>query len=245
MISSIAWIPKGVADPEPKRYEISNTERELLKMMEETDPEAMEAKLLARIEKRMKVSADSKAKKIVNDLPADLRMDEYSSDEEEGMAVGDLVLGKDTDLGESVVPSEENDNVDQAENSDVSIGSHHASETISDHDSDDDLADVPDTREYTPVNVEGLEAMGLAQAGATGGMYAENFGQEEDDDSDMDEVKLSEDDALIVVAKTEEVCCNEIIRFVQEKFCVARSHMMVRFCNYRILPVWRCTFMIR
>ena len=31
----------------------------------------------------------------------------------------------------------------------------------SDSEGDDDLADVPDTREYTPLDLEGLQAMGI------------------------------------------------------------------------------------
>ena len=35
MISSIEWVPAGVADPKPKKYEFSTAEIELIKMMEE------------------------------------------------------------------------------------------------------------------------------------------------------------------------------------------------------------------
>jgi hypothetical protein len=202
MISSIAWVPKGVADPDPKRYEVSNAERELLALLEENDPNELEAKLLAKIQKAQKPAAKVKQH---DDLPEDLRMDEYSSDEDEEadmMAIGKLVLGKENDLGDDWVPPDDEIEGDM----DASQGSLHESDSDngSDDDDEDDLADVPDTREYEPVDVEGLEAMGLAHAGTTGGMYA-NLG-DEDDDSDMDEVKLSDDDALIVVAKTEEVC---------------------------------------
>ena len=34
MISTIAWVPAGVADPSPKRYEMNATELELLRMMQ-------------------------------------------------------------------------------------------------------------------------------------------------------------------------------------------------------------------
>ena len=66
---------------------------------------------------------------------------------------------------------------------------------------EDDFGPIEDTREYMPVDVEGLEAMGLANS--SGPMY---FGEDgEDDDSDVEDTNLSPDDALVVVAKTEEV----------------------------------------
>ena len=77
-------------------------------------------------------------------------------------------------------------------------------------DSDDDLEDIPDTREYMPTDLEGLQAMGLSHVGAGAAMNLDD-NEEDDDDSDMDDVNLSPDDAIIVVAKTEEVCpcCHE------------------------------------
>ena len=35
MISSIEWIPAGIADPNPKKYELSSTEQELIEMIDE------------------------------------------------------------------------------------------------------------------------------------------------------------------------------------------------------------------
>jgi len=80
----------------------------------------------------------------------------------------------------------------------------------SDDDDEDDLRHVEDTREYMPIDVEGLESMGLSNS--SGPMY---FAEDEDDEnSDVEDTNLSPDDALIVVAKTEEVRsqCKDKIR---------------------------------
>lgn len=86
----------------------------------------------------------------------------------------------------------------------------------SDSDDDDDLNDVPDTREYMPVDVEGLQSIGIG-----GGNVGYNMGdlqnmtmngdelegiddEDEDDPEDDEDIKLQDGDALVVVAKTEE-----------------------------------------
>ena len=43
MISSIVWVPAGVADPNPKKYEFSTAELELIKMMEDQEIGAEDA----------------------------------------------------------------------------------------------------------------------------------------------------------------------------------------------------------
>ena len=48
------------------------------------------------------------------------------------------------------------------------------------------LADVPDTREFMPVDVGGLEAMGLSQVGTNGAMYMDDLDEGQDDDSDIE-----------------------------------------------------------
>ena len=48
-----------------------------------------------------------------------------------------------------------------------------------DMDSDDDLNDIPDTREFAPTDLEGLQAMGLSHVGAGAAMNLDN-----DDDDD-------------------------------------------------------------
>mmetsp|Transcript_2666 Transcript_2666/g.7334 ORF Transcript_2666/g.7334 Transcript_2666/m.7334 type:complete len:553 (+) Transcript_2666:142-1800(+) len=72
-------------------------------------------------------------------------------------------------------------------------------------DDDDDLADIPDTREYTPIDVEGLQAMGFSHVGSNSATYMGDDGADNaDDGSDADDVNISADDALLVAAKTEE-----------------------------------------
>lgn len=187
MISSIAWVPRGVADPNPKRYEMSSTERELLELMEKEggDIAELESSLMAKLDKKKKIVLP----KIENTLPADLRMDEYSSDEED---IADLLMnGND----ENAIDEDEEDPADEASKGDDSGDSGSDRE-------DDDLSDVPDTREFDALNVEGLEAMNFADSGMTGGMYAT---ADDDENSDAEDIEIKEDDAILVVAKTEEV----------------------------------------
>lgn len=207
MISSLAWVPAGVADPSPKRYEMSAVEQELLKLVEESnDPAAVEAKLLAELEEKSKRKKNANNSRPDHSLPADLRMDEYSSDEDEdGMALGNLMLGKESGLDTQVeFDSENSDDDGHDENDENPADRSKASDSDSDESrADDDLDDVPDTREYMPVNVDGLQSMGLADTSGTGGVIDEM--EEDDDNSEIEDVRLTPDDALIVIGKTEEV----------------------------------------
>lgn len=210
MISSLAWVPAGVADPSPKKYEMNATEKELIKLMEEKGSiEEVEAQLMAQAQES---TGKSKIKlpPALNDLPADLRMDDYSSDEEEEAQVtlGNLLVGNDQEIDDNMVPEEEEEEeVDDEEGADDRTDAAlNDRNTISDDDSDDDLADVPDTREFTQIDLEGMEAMGLSQIGKNSAMTMDDLGGLEDDDSEAEDVKLTADDALLCVAKTEDVC---------------------------------------
>ena len=168
-----------MADPEPKRYEMSAIEKELVELMEKEgsldivdEPSSPKTKL-------PQMPADHK-------LPPDLRMDEYSSDEEDNdAAIGDLLIGRSSEVPEDLMPNDEEDN----SNGEVDDDYHS--------ESDDDLRDVPDTREFEPTDVGALEAMGLGQGG--------EFMDDEDDPSEAEDVRLTADDVLMVVAKTEDV----------------------------------------
>jgi hypothetical protein len=138
-----------------------------------------------------------------------------------------------------------------------------------DDDDDDDLADVPDTREFEPLDVQGLEAMGISHIAAANTtttttttdvedriqqrwnydllqepgclpvLHPDDDHHHHDDDSEADDVALTPDDALIVVAKTEDVrllwlgvgqhCCllNNIVDFLTLFF----SHSHIFFCS--------------
>lgn len=187
MISSVRFVPAGVADPNPKRYEISAAEQEIIDMMASEHP--LDAQMMAEPKKPNKI----KLPQVPNDhgLPAELRMDEYSSDEDNEMAIGDLLVGKQTMVDEGADEDEEESEDEDKQNDDDS-GSE----------SDDDNVDVPDTREYEPIDVEALESMGFSNIGASGGM-ADLY--DEDDESEAEDVRLTEDDVLVLVAKTEDV----------------------------------------
>eukprot|EP00571_Detonula_confervacea_P015473 CAMPEP_0172308560 /NCGR_PEP_ID=MMETSP1058-20130122/9112_1 /TAXON_ID=83371 /ORGANISM="Detonula confervacea, Strain CCMP 353" /LENGTH=526 /DNA_ID=CAMNT_0013020999 /DNA_START=383 /DNA_END=1964 /DNA_ORIENTATION=+ len=106
---------------------------------------------------------------------------------------------KDAEEMMGVYKTRNNDNVDDGESSDS--------------DDDDDLGDVPDTREYMPVDVEGLQSINIGggnsgfNMGDLQNMTMENGeedDEDEDDEDDEDDIKLQDGDALVVVAKTEE-----------------------------------------
>lgn len=201
MISSVEWVPRGVADPHPKAYELSAAEKELLEKQadmeaaldeedSDSDGEEVQAETTIKLP-----DIDPKT------LPPELRMDEYSSDEEDnevmqGSAVGKLLVGNNADVEEEDAMAEE-EQVNQEEEGGWE-------DDDSDVDSDDDLEDVPDTREYAPTNLEGLQAMGLSHVGAGAAMNLDED-EDDDDDSDVDDVNIAPDDAIVVVAKTEEV----------------------------------------
>ena len=213
MISAIEWVPQGAADPNPKRYELSKAEMEMLEAQADMDADLAEGGEDDSSDDGSNADgangADGSSKiqlepVDMSTLPADLRMDEYSDDEDDeakaGGRVGNLLIGKETELmgthlDEDGMPVEDIDEDDEDEE-----GGKDGNNS-DDDDDDDDLADVPDTREFMPVDVEGLEAMGLSAAGLGGALNEED---DDDDASDLEDTNLRPDDAMVVVAKTEE-----------------------------------------
>jgi periodic tryptophan protein 1 len=226
MISCVEWVPKGVADPTPKKYELSPAERELIEQQANTeaaldedddddDDDAYEEPATSKV---ILPTIDPKS------LPADLRMDEYSDDEDNdakgGAQLGKLLVGRETDEEGNLVEDVDPDYDSEEEDDDDGVKTEQAlGDSDSDNDEDDDdLADIPDTREYMPVDVEGLEAMGLSAVSTNGAMYSDNLGEEfDDDDSDNEDLKLSSDDAIIVIAKTEEDFASLEVHVYEEK----------------------------
>jgi len=212
MISAIEWVPQGAADPNPKRYELSKAEMEMLEAQANMDADLAEGGQDDSSDDGSDAdgangTADGSSKvKLepidMSTLPADLRMDEYSDDDDDdeakaGGRVGNLLIGKETELmgthlDEDEMPVED---IEEEEEDDDDDDDAH------DDDSDDDLADVPDTREFMPIDVEGLQAMGLSAAGLGGALNEEG---DDDDASDLEDTNLRPDDAILVVAKTEE-----------------------------------------
>jgi hypothetical protein len=246
MISAIEWVPEGVADPNPKKYEFSAAELELIEMMEnqhfgDGDEQEEDEQIAAALEPKKK-KKDKPETTIEHNLPADLRMDEYSSDEDEndavqGTAIGRLlvdntgmpddedIMGKSPEDDSTGMPEDE----DEDEDDDVQDNSQDngkdkgddEDDDDMDSDSDDDLNDVPDTREYAPLDIEGMNALGLSHVGTNAPAYMDfnGDGEEEDDASDMEDVQIQPGDALFVVAKTEEVSllwleCNSFLLII-------------------------------
>ena len=108
----------------------------------------------------------------------------------------------------AIVPESTNNVVQEVANSD------HDSD--SDSEDEDDLADIPDTREFMGVDVEGLQSIGIGGGGGYSMEDLQNMTmnnntellddeeEDEEDDEDDDDIKLQPNDALVVVAKTEE-----------------------------------------
>lgn len=193
MISSIEWVPAGVADPNPKKYEFSQAELDLIEMMEKHNMGEVPNEDAMNLGKK---KTKTKLPKIENNLPADLRMDEYSSDEEDNEAARGAAIGR--------LLVEDNESLDESNEAVPEAPKSPADSDDDDDDSDDDdLADVPDTREYMPVDIDGLNSIGFSQVGTNAPAY---MGEDDsDDESDADDVRLRSSDAIVVVAKTEEV----------------------------------------
>ena len=101
MIAAIEWIPAGRANPTPSKYEYSRAEQEFLEKVqagelgeeanendeewEDVDDDASEEQQQEEVEVPA-VDPES--------LPADLRMDDYSDDEDGEDKVGGLLVGK-------------------------------------------------------------------------------------------------------------------------------------------------------
>ena len=227
MISCIEWVPKGVADPTPKKYEMSAVELELLENQAKLqaaldEPDDDDDDDDSEEEEQPTKSTRTKLPKIdPSTLPADLRMDEYSDDEDEneaahGSMLGRMLVGNDSEmlgLDEDGMPLQEDSEGEEEEEEaeeeappDETIKEGDEDDDYDsddDEDDDDDLADIPDTREYMPVDVEGLQAMGISHAGASALLNDDEDG-DDDDDSDAEDVNLSPDDCILVVAKTED-----------------------------------------
>jgi|AntRauTorckE5430_2_1112549.scaffolds.fasta_scaffold02259_5 periodic tryptophan protein 1 len=204
MISCIEWIPKGVADPNPKRYELSKAERELLEQdaeddievgsdeeeeEEEDDNEEMDDDPAVTGGERS--ASDIIASQLVDpsSLPAELRMDDYSDDEDDEARekdIGSLLIGNEATTGLGI---DEDGNIED-----------EVAEESEEEDEEDDFDDVPDTREFMTSDVKGLEAMSF---GGYAGQAEFNI-EDDDDDSDVEDTNLQPNDALVIVAKTQE-----------------------------------------
>jgi len=259
MISAVEWIPKGVANSTPTKYEWSRAEQMFLERVKngalngrEEDGDAAEDAAENNVdddvwedmeeEEEVGVeeagtdqSSSRKSNKVVvpkvdiNSLPSDLRMDDYGDDdedEEDGGEIGKLLVGKDeemmtTRIGNDGPPLPD---VDEPNNN---AGADHDD---SDSEDEDDLGDIPDTREYMPLDMDGLNSLnfgggtnnmksGKVIMGDDGEGYTmedlqnmtfqdiqdlDGDEEEEDDAEEEEDVKIRDGDALIVVAKTED-----------------------------------------
>eukprot|EP00804_Cyclotella_cryptica_P017728 CCRYP_001175-RA/>CCRYP_001175-RA protein AED:0.03 eAED:0.03 QI:87/1/1/1/1/1/4/83/651 len=232
MIAAVTWIPRGVAASTPTKYEYSKAEQEFLERVAHADGNGQ---LDGAAEEEHDGADDEEGewedvdqdngeedgeivlpKVDLASLPADLRMDEYSDDDgEDGKDVGKMLVGKDAEMNV--------DGDDEEHQDDAVTDTDRQDKGDRDHDSDsdvddDDLSDIPDTREYMPLDVQGLQSLGIG--GSNGGndaytfedlknmtdndVYDEDLEEDEEDEDYLDDVRIRYGDALVVVAKTEE-----------------------------------------
>jgi len=214
MIAAIEWIPAGRANPTPSKYEYSRAEQEFLEKVqagelgeEEANDEWEDVNDDDASEEQQEEEEVEVPAVDPESLPADLRMDDYSDDEDGEDKVGGLLVGKDAEMMIDAAAAADDDDIDSDDDSE----------------DEDDLADVPDTREFTPLDLEGLHAMGIGGSSGKGSGGDEGYtledlqnmtmnnddlndeeDDEEEDEDDIDDVKIRDQDALILVAKAEE-----------------------------------------
>ena len=105
MITALSWVPKGVARARPARFELSTEEYTRIKALaakEESD--AVEAAKEEANDDEDEEEGDEKEKDeeeedvSIDDLPAELRMDEYDNEDDEGISAAAMnAYGDDAD----------------------------------------------------------------------------------------------------------------------------------------------------
>eukprot|EP00586_Coscinodiscus_wailesii_P006058 CAMPEP_0172489582 /NCGR_PEP_ID=MMETSP1066-20121228/19674_1 /TAXON_ID=671091 /ORGANISM="Coscinodiscus wailesii, Strain CCMP2513" /LENGTH=602 /DNA_ID=CAMNT_0013257547 /DNA_START=229 /DNA_END=2037 /DNA_ORIENTATION=+ len=193
MISSVEWIPQGVADPNPKRIEMSPEELEMLEMeakmeqnlnvtgSDDDDDDDMATKKTTGGDN----DNDEKNKLDAHGLPSELNMDDYSSDEGD---LGNIILGKENAANDSDMDDNDDDNDDDDE---------------SDTNDLQDMMNDDNDRDYAPTDVQGLKDMGLGENDDLNDLRHDPNSDDSDADSEKEDLKLKDTDAVIVVAKTE------------------------------------------
>ena len=105
MIAAIEWIPAGRANPNPSKYEYSRAEQEFLEKVQagggelaaENDDDEEWEDVDDDEEEQQEEEEEVEVPKVdPESLPKDLRMDDYSDDDEEDgeKNIGGLLVGK-------------------------------------------------------------------------------------------------------------------------------------------------------
>lgn len=224
-ISCIEWIPKGIADPNPKRYELSQREKELIDSYQEIEKEGgnlpplmdgddgidvMEA-ISASDEESEDAATDDAGTSLPNTTSSTVGKDKSAAEKIAEQTIDPSTLPAELRMDD--YSDDEGDNepsmpIIASKNLDELVIENHLEENSDEEEEEDEEAgdenmdgeeeeDVEiDGKEYMPTDIKGLEAMQFVD-------YDEEE-LEEDDDSDIEDTNLQEDDALLIVAKAQE-----------------------------------------
>lgn len=200
MLSCVEWIPRGVAQPMPKRFDFPKGEINYVccnnkdKINSENELKVDNFQRHKNINKECKNLEQIKGSTNVFNhssnyiLPDDLRMDEYSSNDDnsnEANVVG-LIAGQES--GEKKKPNYHESTKTHVKINDVSI----REDTIGYK-----MEKLSDLREYLTTNIQGLQSIQI-------GSHRMDSGILNEEDSDIEDTAFRSNDALIIVAKMEE-----------------------------------------
>merc|ERR1712238_99448 len=139
----------------------------------------------------------------------------------------DLVPNEGGSIDEDDIDVDVDEEIVSMEDGEAGDGNDDSDDDSDDDENFDNLEDIPDTREFVPTNLEGMESMNLGGGGGGGGGQSgiEHEERPEDDDSDSDDdggsdvedTNIRSDDALIVIAKAEEDFASLEIHVYEEK----------------------------
>ena len=149
MISAVGWVPRGAANPNPSRYEVSQKdlerieqneslrrEHQIQKALSDVLDEPEEGKSLSpRRNTNKKNNKSSNNELDTNGLPMDLQMDDYDNESDNGSESQDEELMKDLVEGNAYIDCHDDDIVHLKERKDLKFVESGSDENDSDNDS--------------------------------------------------------------------------------------------------------------
>jgi hypothetical protein len=156
MITALSWVPKGVARARPARFELSTEEYTRIKALaakEESDAvEAAKEEADEDEEEEDEDEGDVEEDVSIDDLPAELRMDEYDNEDDEGISAAAMnAYGDDAD----------DDELEVMEDGSHPLAMMNMEPNLNDEDDEDD--DDAEDDEIRPVRAEHCNRAEAAQ----------------------------------------------------------------------------------